>query len=142
MQQIFYEGAISPAFITTIIQKYSGAQQLGAFNIFIGQVRADIVDQAVVSVIHYSTYQEMAIEKMQHIRDDIFEKYPITALEVHHSLGDVAVGELCLFVLAASGHRKAAMEACNEIVERVKSELPIWGKECFAEKGYQWKTNK
>ncbi|MFC6102064.1 molybdenum cofactor biosynthesis protein MoaE [Olivibacter domesticus] len=141
MQQIFCEGAISPLFIAEVIQKYSGDAKIGAYNIFIGQIRADVINQQVVSSIAYTAYKEMALEKMQGIRSEIFNKYPVIEMEVHHSIGSVAAGEICLFVLAASAHRKAAMEACNEIVERVKSELPIWGKECFVEEGYQWKTN-
>jgi hypothetical protein len=44
-------------------------------------------------------------------------------------LGEVEVGELCLFVFTSSKHRKAAMDACDELVERIKTELPVWGKE-------------
>ena len=51
----------------------------------------------------------------------------------------VAAGEICLFVFTSSAHRKAAIEACNETVERLKAELPIWGKELFADETYQWK---
>jgi molybdopterin synthase catalytic subunit len=141
MQQIFCEGAISPVFIAEVIQKYSSDPTIGAYNIFIGQIRADTINQQIVSSIEYTAYKEMAIEKMHAIRSDIFTKYPMIEIEVHHSIGDVAAGEICLFVLVASAHRKAAMEACNEVVERVKGELPIWGKERFAEEGYQWKKN-
>jgi len=33
------------------------------------------------------------------------------------------------------------MEACTEIVERIKAELPVWGRELFEDAGYQWKEN-
>jgi molybdopterin synthase catalytic subunit len=41
----------------------------------------------------------------------------------------VNVGEISLFVFTSSAHRRAAMDACNEIVERIKKEVPIWGTE-------------
>jgi molybdopterin synthase catalytic subunit len=39
-------------------------------------------------------------------------------------------------------HRKEAIDACEEVVERIKKELPIWGKEIFAGEAYQWKENR
>ncbi|MEP6513634.1 MAG: molybdenum cofactor biosynthesis protein MoaE, partial [Parafilimonas sp.] len=60
----------------------------------------------------------------------------------HHSLGRVEAGEISLFVFTSSPHRNAAIEACNEMVERIKSELPVWGKELFADETYQWKENR
>jgi molybdopterin synthase catalytic subunit len=53
----------------------------------------------------------------------------------------VKVGEISLFVFASSPHRKAAIEACEEAVERMKAELPVWGKEIFEDKTYTWKQN-
>ena len=63
-------------------------------------------------------------------------------MHAYHSLGKVVVGEISLFVFTSSPHRKAAIEACNETVERIKAELPIWGKELFTDETYQWKENK
>jgi molybdopterin synthase catalytic subunit len=54
----------------------------------------------------------------------------------------VNAGEISLFVFASSPHRKAAIEACNEIVESIKKELPVWGKEIFDNEKYHWKENK
>jgi len=84
----------------------------------------------------------MALEKMYDIREDIFAKYPLTCMHVHHSLGRVNTGEVCLFVFTSSAHRKAAIDACEETVERLKAELPIWGQEIFEDETYQWKENK
>jgi molybdopterin synthase catalytic subunit len=63
-------------------------------------------------------------------------------MHVHHSLGEIVAGEICLFVFTSSAHRKAAMDACNEIVERLKAELPIWGREIMEDNSHQWKVNK
>jgi molybdopterin synthase catalytic subunit len=60
---------------------------------------------------------------------------------VHHSLGVVKAGEISLFVFTSSVHRRAAIDACNEVVERIKHELPVWGKEIFKDETYQWKVN-
>ena len=84
----------------------------------------------------------MALEKMHEIREAIFSKYDLTCMHVYHSLGTVAAGEISLFVFTSSAHRKPAIQACEEIVERLKAELPVWGKEIFADETHQWKENK
>jgi molybdopterin synthase catalytic subunit len=54
----------------------------------------------------------------------------------------VVAGEICLFVFTSGAHRKEAIDACEETVERLKAELPIWGKELFEDETHQWKVNK
>lgn len=141
-KNIFVQGAISPAFIAESIQKHSTKTDIGAHSIFLGQVRDDIIENKKVASIEYTTYEEMALEKMHQIREDIFAKYTLTCMHIYHSLGEVNAGELCLFVFTSSKHRKIAIDACEETVERIKAELPVWGKEQFEDESYQWKENK
>lgn len=140
-RNIFTEGPILPGFIADSIQKHQSQTTVGAHSLFLGQVRADILQDKPVSAIVYTAYEEMALEKMSIIREEIFAKYNLACLHVHHSLGVVPAGAVCLFVFTSSRHRKDAMAACDELVERIKSELPIWGKEVFADSSYQWKQN-
>jgi len=141
-KNIFIQGPIASSFIADSIQKHSSKTDIGGHSIFLGQVRADTIGEKKVSSIEYTTYEEMAIEKMYTIREDIFAKYPLTCMHVYHSLGKIAAGEICLFVFTSSAHRKAAIDACEETVERLKAELPIWGKEMFEDETYTWKENK
>ena len=140
-KQIFIQGPISSAFIAESIQKHSTKTTIGAHSIFLGQVRSDIINEQNVVAIDYTTYEEMAIEKMHEIREAIFAKYPLTCMHIHHSLGTVAAGEICLFVFTSAIHRKEAIDACEEVVELIKKELPIWGKEIFEDNTHQWKEN-
>lgn len=140
-KQIFIQGPISSAFIAESIQKHSTKTTIGAHSIFLGQVRSDIINEQNVVAIDYTTYEEMAIEKMHEIREGIFAKYPLTCMHIHHSLGTVAAGEICLFVFTSAIHRKEAIDACEEVVELIKKELPIWGKEIFEDNTHQWKEN-
>ena len=141
-KNIFMHGAIPATFIADSIQKHSTKTNIGAHSIFLGQVRTDIIEDKKVASIDYTTYEEMALEKMHEIRENIFSKYELTCMHVHHSLGQVAAGEICLFVFTSSKHRKIAIDACEETVERIKAELPVWGKELFEDESYQWKENK
>lgn len=142
LKNIFIEGAIPASFIADSIQKHSTKTNIGAHSIFLGQVRSDVIDDKTVAHIEYTAFEEMALEKMHEIREAIFEKFSLTCMHVHHSLGHVAAGEICLFVFTSSKHRKDAIAACEATVERIKLELPVWGKELFEDDSYQWKENK
>ncbi len=137
--KVFRQGAISFALIADIIQKHSTKKDIGAHSIFLGQVRNDKINEKEVSAIEYTTYDEMAEEKFYEIRENVFVKYSLTCLHIYHSLGRVNTGEISLFVFVSSKHRKDAIEACSYIVERIKEEVPIWGKEIFADETFVWK---
>jgi len=141
LKNIFIQGAITTAFIADSIQKHSSKTDIGAHSIFLGQVRKDLIEQQLVIAIEYTTYESMALIKMQEIREAIFDKYALTCMHVYHSIGKINIGEICLFVFTSSKHRKLAIDACEETVERIKQELPVWGKEIFSDGNYQWKEN-
>jgi molybdopterin synthase catalytic subunit len=142
LKNIFKEGAIPPSFIAESIAHHSVKTNIGGHSIFLGQVRADVINEKVVESIEYTSHTEMALEVMHNIREDIFQKYDITCMHVYHSLGLVKTGEICLFVFTSSKHRKVAIDSCEETVERIKAELPIWGKELLEDKSHQWKINQ
>jgi len=141
-KNIFVQGPIGAAFIAESIQKHSSNKSIGAHSIFLGQVRADVLDDKTVIAIEYTAYEEMVAPIMYQIREAIFAKYQLTCMHIYHSLGKVDSGDICLFVFTSSAHRAMAIDACEEVVERIKKELPIWGKELFADEAYQWKENK
>ena len=129
-------------FLLTVFKSTVAKQVLGGHSIFLGQVRADNIDGKEVASIEYTAYEDMALEKMYTIREDIFAKYDLTCMHVYHSLGNVKAGEISLFVFTSSAHRKAAIDACEETVERLKAELPVWGKELLTDDTYHWKENR
>lgn len=148
VKDIFVEGPIDPVFIATSIAKHATRMDIGAHEIFLGQVRADTVARADdrppenVAAIEYTAYRPMALERMTAIREEAFTKWPtMTCLHVHHSLGIIPAGQLCFMVFASAPHRLAAREAVAWVVDRIKAELPIFGKEIVEGGGYVWKTN-
>lgn len=150
VKDIFVDGPVDPAFIATSIAKHATRTDIGAHEIFLGQVRADPVVGAghdtpatTVAAIEYTTYREMALERMIAIREEAFAKWPgMTCLHVHHSLGTIKAGELCFMVFASAPHRAAAREAVAWVVDRIKTELPIFGKEIFIDGAHDWKVNQ
>jgi molybdopterin synthase catalytic subunit len=140
-KNIFVRGSIPPEMIVASIRQHNNNPDIGAHGIFLGQVRADTKEGGSVQSIDFSVYEDMAMAKVHEIREDIFAKYPITCLHVYHSIGKVPAGEICLFVFTLSKHRNAAMDACKELVERIKKELPVWGREIIDEEQSVWKIN-
>lgn len=140
-KNVFKEGPISSEFIGTSIAKHQSKTSIGAHNIFLGQVRADTIDGKTVAAIDYTAYEEMANKKFHEIREATFEKYDLTCMHIYHSLGKVAVGEICLFVFVSSPRRKVVFEALEFVVEAIKADVPVFGKELFEDESHQWKVN-
>jgi molybdopterin synthase catalytic subunit len=139
IRNIFTQGPVSPAFVAESLARHSAQTAIGAHSLFLGQVRADTIGERVVCAIDYTTYEEMALEKMQEIREEIFARYALTCMHVHHSLGRVPAGEISLFVFTSAPHRRDAIDACNDTVEAIKASLPVWGKEIFEDEHSRWK---
>ena len=75
-KNIFVQGAIQATFIADSIQKHSTKTNIGGHSIFLGQVRADVIEGKKVSAIEYTAYEQMALEKMHEIRESVFENTP------------------------------------------------------------------
>ncbi|MCK6649600.1 MAG: molybdenum cofactor biosynthesis protein MoaE [Bacteroidia bacterium] len=139
--KVFIDGPISPVFIGESIGKHTTKTTIGAHDIFLGQVRADEIDGKKVKAINYTCYEEMAEEKFHEIREAAFSKYELTCMHIYHSKGEVKAGEICLFVFVSSKHRQMAFNACREIVEEIKKNVPIWGQEILEDNSFVWKEN-
>ena len=140
-KNVFVKGAITPTKIADSIAHHQHKTNIGAHDIFLGQVRADVIEGKTVQAIDYTAYEEMALKTFHEIRETAFEKFDLTCMHIYHSLGKVKCGELCLFVFTSSAHRKEAMDACRFIVEEIKEKAPVFGKEIFEDESHQWKVN-
>ncbi len=142
VKKVFVEGAIPPEKIAQSVASHQSKTNIGAHSIFLGQIRADVIDCKTVAAIEYSAYEEMAEKVFHEIREAAFAKFDITCAHIYHSLGTVKTGEICLFVFTSSSHRKIAIEATNYFVEEIKAKVPVFGKEIFEDETHQWKVNK
>ncbi len=141
-RDIFVEGAIPPSFVAESIAKHATRTDIGGHEIFLGQVRADVIDGRHVESIEYTAYRDMVNEQMTVIREEAFARWPqMTCLHVHHSQGVIKAGELCFMVFASAPHRQQAREAVAFVTDEVKKRLPIFGKEILSDHTHIWKTN-
>ena len=108
----------------------------GAVVIFEGVVRNHSKGRAT-RYLEYEAYEPMALEKMHEIGDELLKQLPIDQFGMIHRLGHLEIGEASVVIVITSAHRKAAFEACREAIDRLKSIVPIWKKEFFAD-GAVW----
>ena len=139
--KVLHLGPISPQFIADSIAKHSSKTSIGAHTIFLGQVRKDPIETKEVQAIEYSAYEEMAEKEFHSLREEVFAKYELTCMHIHHSIGKVNAGEISLFVFVSAVHRTQVFIACSYIVEQIKQRVPIWGKEILEDGTYIWKKS-
>jgi molybdopterin synthase catalytic subunit len=142
MKNCFREGPITPESIATSIAHHQVKTNIGAHQIFLGQVRNDLIDEKEVVAIEYSAHEEMANKAFDVIRESAFEKFDLTCMHIYHSTGIVKAGEICLFVFVSSKHRKVVQKAIEYVVEEIKANVPVFGKELFEDNSHVWKENK
>jgi molybdopterin synthase catalytic subunit len=138
---VFVQGPISSEFIAQSIAKHQSKQTIGAHNIFLGQVRADEMEGNKVKAIEYSAYEEMADDAIAILREKAFAQFDLVCMHIYHSLGVVKAGEICLFVFVSATRRKQVYEATETIVNWIKTDVPIFGKEVFENNDFTWKKN-
>ena len=100
----------------------------GAVTAFTGVVRETAKD-AAVDYLYLDWYPGMTETSIQAIADAAARRFDIQALCIYHRCGEVRAGEPVVFVAAASAHRRAAFEAVDYMMDRLKSEAALWKRE-------------
>ena len=110
--------------------------QAGAVASFSGDVRDNDADKSVTSLtyeVHPSA--QSVIDEITH---RIAAKHDVLGVAVAHRYGEIPIGETAFAVVVSAVHRGPAFAACEEIVSAVKSELPIWKYQVFADGTNEW----
>ena len=117
-----------------------GRRDIGGVCSFVGLVR-EIVSReesskaiSAMTLEHYPGMTERALEK---IEAEALELWPLAASLIIHRYGKLKPGDQIVLVAAASAHRQAAFEACNYLIDWLKTKAPFWKFEDTAEGG-QW----
>lgn len=112
----------------------------GAVVTFEGLVR-NHNNKQIVTHLHYSAYDSMAVKMGAQIVQRTLEQYDIERGVCVHRIGELAIGDMAIFVGVASHHRDAAFQACRNILEEVKADVPIWKQEFYANQEPLWLSN-
>ncbi|MDP1649188.1 MAG: molybdopterin synthase catalytic subunit MoaE [Rubrivivax sp.] len=114
----------------------AGDAGVGAVATFIGTVR-DRNDGSAVSSMeleHYPGMTERAIEAMI---DEAQQRFDIRAARVVHRIGVLRPGDQIVLVAVSSAHRGQAFQACEFLMDYLKTQAPFWKKETTPE-GARW----
>jgi len=101
---------------------------VGAVVSFVGYVR-DFNDGLEVSGMLLEHYPGMTEKALGKIVVEAEQRWPLLKVEVLHRIGELEPGEPIVFVGVASAHRQAAFDACNFIMDYLKTRAPFWKKE-------------
>lgn len=105
-----------------------GQPGVGAVASFVGTVRdrSDGADVSRMELEHYPGMTERSIEAMI---DAAFARFDILGARVIHRVGPLDVGEQIVLVVVSSAHRGQAFEACEFLMDYLKTQAPFWKKE-------------
>jgi molybdopterin synthase catalytic subunit len=110
----------------------------GAVAAFVGQVRDHDPDaDGQVTALEYSAHPD-AQAVLHRICTELAADPEVLGLAVSHRTGALVVGDLAIVACVATAHRALAFDVCRELVERVKTEVPIWKRQKLADGTHTW----
>jgi molybdopterin synthase catalytic subunit len=109
----------------------------GAYASFEGWVR-DHNDGRQVIALSYESYQSLAEAEGSKVIEEARLRFALVEAACVHRVGKLELGELAVWVGVSAAHRDAAFAACRWIIDEVKSRVPIWKHEHYAEGSAEW----
>ena len=95
---------------------------------FVGTVR-DHSDAGAVTGLTYEAWEEQAVRRLEQLATEAFDRWPLRRIALVHRYGELVVGDASVAIAVSAAHRAEAFEACRELIERLKQDVPIWKKE-------------
>jgi molybdopterin synthase catalytic subunit len=109
----------------------------GGYVSFEGWVRDHNEGQSVTR-LEYEAFQALAVKEGERIVAEASLRFPIKHALCIHRVGDLALGEMAVWVGVSSAHRGEAFDACRFIIDEVKHRVPIWKKEHYQNGDSGW----
>jgi len=109
----------------------------GACAVFEGRVRNHHQGRAVLG-LRYQAYAALAESEGQRIVAAIRERHELHAALCVHRVGELAIGDVAVWVGVSASHRAAAFDACRALIDAIKQDVPIWKQERYAEGDASW----
>lgn len=130
--------ALSPTpFDTASLRAELLDARVGAYASFEGWVR-DHNDGRPVAGLRYEAYEALAQAEGMRVLEEACARFEVIDLHCVHRLGDLALGELAVWVGATAAHRNAAFAACRYAIDEVKARVPIWKHERYVQGDAGW----
>jgi len=111
--------------------------RVGGYASFEGWVRNHNAGRAVRG-LHYEAYADLALKAGERVLAEALTRFDILDVRCVHRVGELAIGELAVWVGVSAGHRDAAFAACRFVIDEVKARVPIWKQERYVEGDSGW----
>ena len=108
----------------------------GGIALFAGAVR-DTDHGRGVTGLSYSAHPSAAAE-LRRVAEVIAEKYPVIGIAAVHRVGDLAIGDLAVVLAVSCPHRAEAFDACRDLIDILKTSVPIWKHQRFTDGTAEW----
>jgi molybdopterin synthase catalytic subunit len=110
----------------------------GAVVLFSGTARDHAEGRPGVVQLTYEAYEEQVVERFALIAKEMRERWPaVGRIAILHRVGDIGIGESSVVVAVSSPHRTEAFEAARFGIDTLKTTVPIWKRERWAD-GEDW----
>jgi molybdopterin synthase catalytic subunit len=103
----------------------AGRTDIGGTAIFVGTVR-DLNDGVAVSSMTLEHYPGMTEKALDQIEVQARANWPVDDVLIIHRYGKLKVGEDVVLVITCSAHREAAFQACEFLMDWLKTKAPFW----------------
>ena len=109
----------------------------GAVATFEGTVRDHNEGKTVVKLA-YQAYGELARREGAAIVEEARARFAVERIACVHRVGELAIGDVAVWVGVSAAHRGAAFDACRYVIDEAKKRVPIWKKEFYADGESDW----
>ena len=92
----------------------------------------------IVKELYYECYPSMAEKMIGRLIEEAYEKWDIGEARVLHRVGPLDIGEAAVAIAVSAVHREEALQAVRFLIERIKSEVPIWKKQILEDGRSEW----
>lgn len=99
--------------------------EIGAQVDFQGIVRGS-EDGISIPGLLYEAHEPMARSMLEKILSELSALHPCEEVWISHRLDFVPVGEMALFIRVRARNRKPALQMVDELIDRIKQDVPIW----------------
>ena len=107
----------------------AGLQGEGGVASFVGLARPSTSSGTAVDRLWLDHHPRLTERSLETIAADGARRFGVSAIRIVHRCGGVPAGEPIVFVAAASRHRRAAFEAADYLMDRLKTEAVFWKRE-------------